>query len=40
MKGIPNRQKKVVVPKRVFKNDPAKFQKDKRRGSQPAPKKG
>ncbi len=29
MKGIPNRQKKVVTPKRDFKKDPKKFQQEK-----------
>lgn len=31
MKGIPNRQKKVVTPKRDRNNDPVKFQRDKNR---------
>jgi len=30
MKGTPNRQKKVVTPKRDFKKDPKKFQPDKK----------
>lgn len=30
MKGIPNRQKKVVTPKSDFKKDPAKFKQSKR----------
>ena len=31
MKGIPNRQKKVVTPKRDFRNDPNKYQQSKKR---------
>lgn len=30
MRGIPNRQKKVVTPKRDFKKDAKKFQQDKK----------
>jgi len=30
MKGIPNRQKKVVTPKRKFGNDSNKFQQNKK----------
>lgn len=29
MKGIPNRQKKVVTPKRDFNKDQKKFQREK-----------
>ena len=31
MKGIPNRQKKAVTPKRDFKKDANKFKKNKKR---------
>ena len=31
MKGIPNRQKKNVTPKKDFKKDQAKFQKSKKK---------
>jgi len=31
MKGIPNRQKKVVTPKREFKKDAKKFHQNKKR---------
>jgi len=30
MKGIPNRQKKIVTPKRDFGKDPKKFQQNKK----------
>lgn len=40
MKGIPNRQKKVVAPKRDRNNDPVKFQRDKNRIPKKPGKKG
>ena len=40
MKGISNRQKKVVAPKRDRDNDPVKFQRDKNRIPKKPGKKG